>query len=161
MYERGQLGRAQPRNKVDNITTIHRNIMIIENELFIIPIDVYMRDMGIIISTWEQAIDAISDQLEEGEKEDLIRATPKVNERGRHFTTNSGLSVVWIRQGLSLRVTHSTITHEVVHASIEILKSIGISLCPKSEEAYAYLIEYLAFEAGSKLGTIPAFDQSP
>lgn len=30
MYERGQLGRAQPRNKVDNITTIHRNIMIIE-----------------------------------------------------------------------------------------------------------------------------------
>ena len=112
--------------------------------------------MGIIISTWEQAIDAISDQLEEGEKEDLIRATPKLNERGRHFTTNSGLSIVWIRQGLSLRVTHSTIIH-----SCMILKSIGISLCPKSEEAYAYLIEYLAFEAGSKLGTIPAFDQSP
>lgn len=117
--------------------------------------------MGIIISTWEQAIDAISNQLEEGEKDDLIRATTKVNERGRHFTTNSGLSVVWIRQGLSPRETHSTITHEVVHASIEILKSIGINLCPKSEEAYAYLIEHLVFEAGSKLGTIPAFDQSP
>lgn len=130
--------------------------MILENELIIIPIDVYMRDMGIIISTWEQAIDAISDQLKDGEKDDLMRATTKANERGRHFTTSSGLSVVWIRQGLSPIETHSTIIHEVVHASIEILKNIGISLCPKSEEAYAYLIEYLAFEAGSKLGTIPA-----
>lgn len=135
--------------------------MIIENKLFIIPVDVYMRDVGVIVSTWEQAIHSISDQLEEDESEELLRDYPKGNERGRYFMTNSGLSVVWIRQGQSPQVTYSTIVHEVVHASVAILKMIGISLCSKSEEAYTYLIEYLAFEASSKLGAIPAFDQSP
>lgn len=135
--------------------------MIIENKLFIIPVDVYMRDVGVIVSTWEQAIHSISDQLEEDESEELLRDYPKGNERGRYFMTNSGLSVVWIRQGQSPQVTYSTIVHEVVHASVAILKKIGISLCSKSEEAYTYLIEYLAFEASSRLGAIPSFDQSP
>ena len=135
--------------------------MIIENKLFIIPVDIYMRDVGVIVSTWEQAIHSISDQLEEDESGELLRDYPKGNERGRYFMTNSGLSVVWIRQGQSTQVTYSTIIHEVVHASVAILKKIGISLCSKSEEAYTYLIEYLAFEASSRLGAIPSFDQSP
>ena len=133
--------------------------MIIENKLFIIPVDVYMRDVGVIVSTWEQAIHSISDQLEEDEKEYLLRSTPEADDRGRYFMTNSGFSVVWIRQGQSPQATYSTIVHEVVHASVAILKRIGISLCSKSEEAYTYLIEYLTFEASSKLGAIPDFDQ--
>lgn len=133
--------------------------MIIENKLFIIPVDVYMRDVGVIVSTWEQAIHSISDQLEEDESEELLRDHPKGDERGRYFMTNSGLSVVWIRQGQSPQVTYSTIVHEVVHASVAILKRIGVSLCPESEEVYTYLIEYLTFEASSKLGLSPAFDQ--
>nr|DAK81856.1 MAG TPA: PolyVal Metallopeptidase superfamily domain [Caudoviricetes sp.] len=132
--------------------------MIIENKLFIIPVDVYMRDVGVIVSTWEQAIHSISDQLEEDESEELLRDHPKGNERGRYFMTNSGLSVVWIRQGQSPQVTYSTIVHEVVHASVAILKKIGVSLCSESEEVYTYLIEYLTFEASSKLGLSHAFD---
>lgn len=132
--------------------------MIIENKLFIIPVDVYMRDVGVIVSTWEQAIHSISDQLEEDESEELLRDYPKGDERGRYFMTNSGLSVVWIRQGQSPQVIYSTIVHEAVHASVAILKKIGISLCPESEEVYTYLIEYLTFEASSKLGLSSAFD---
>ena len=133
--------------------------MIIENKLFIIPVDVYMRDVGVIVSTWAQAIHSIRDKLEGNESEELLRDYPKGNERGRYFMTNSGLSVVWIRQGQSPQVIYSTIVHEVVHASVAILKRVGISLCPESEEAYTYLIEYLAFEASSRLGAIPDFDQ--
>ena len=135
--------------------------MMAENKLHLIPLDIYMRDVAIIISSWGDAIKAISDQMKKGERKELMRSEPLPSERGRYFTLISGLSVIWIRKGLSPTATNSTLIHEIVHASIGILKSIGVSLCSKSEEAYAYLIEYLVLEAQSKLGISHAFDRSP
>lgn len=120
-----------------------------------------MRDVALIVGTWSYALARLDDQLGKHERRELMGSKPGKIERGRFFFLDSGLAVIWIRRGQSPEVTASTLIHEITHASFGILDKVGISPCRESEEAYAYLIEYLAFEASSKLGIIPSFDQSP
>lgn len=46
---------------------------------------------------------------------------------------------------------YAVIVHEVFHAVCFIFKRVNIKLCPKSDEAWAYLIEYLTKEIYNKI----------
>lgn len=122
------------------------------NQFHLIPLDLYMRDVALIIGTWSYALARLGDQLGKHERRELMDSKPGKQERGRFFLLNSGLAVIWIRSGQSPEVTASTLIHEITHASFGILDKVGISPCRESEEAYVYLAEYLTWEAWKKLG---------
>lgn len=130
------------------------------NQFHLIPLDLYMRDVALIVGTWSYALARLDDQLGKHERRELMDSKPGKQERGRFFLLNSGLAVIWIRLGQSPEVTASTLIHEITHASFGILDKVGISPCRESEEAYAYLTEYLTWEAWKKLGVTLASDPS-
>lgn len=132
----------------------------IGNQFHLIPLDLYMRDVALIVGTWSYALARLDDQLGKHERRELMDSKPGKQERGRFFLLNSGLAVIWIRPGQSPEVTASTLIHEITHASFGILDKVGISPCRESEEAYAYLTEYLTWEAWKKLGITLASDPS-
>ena len=119
-----------------------------------------MRDVALIVGTWSYALAILDDQLGKHERREIMGYKPGKQERGRFFLLNSGLAVIWIRPGQSPEVTASTLIHEITHASFGILDKVGISPCRESEEAYAYLTEYLTWEAWKKLGITLASDPS-
>ncbi len=49
--------------------------------------------------------------------------------------------------------TINTICHESMHVTCSILGNAGLELCDKSEEAYAYLIGYVAERLGKSIDT--------
>ena len=122
-----------------------------DNQFHLIPLDLYMRDVALIVGTWNYALARLDDQLGKHERRELKDSKPGKQERGRFFFLNSGLAVIWIRPRQSPETTASTLIHEITHASFGILDKVGISPCRESEEAYAYLTEYLAWEAWKKL----------
>ena len=126
----------------------------IGNQFHLIPLDLYMRDVALIVGTWSYALGRLDDQLGKHERRELMDSKPGKQERGRFFILNSGLAVIWIRSGQSPEITASTLIHEITHASFGILDRVGISPCRESEEAYAYLTEYLTWEVWKKLGFI-------
>ncbi len=132
----------------------------IGNQFHLIPLDLYMRDVALIVGTWSYALGRLDDQLGKHERRELMDSKPGKQERGRFFLLNSGLAVIWIRSGQSPEITASTLIHEITHASFGILDKVGISPCRESEEAYAYLTEYLTWEAWKKLGITLASDPS-
>lgn len=131
-----------------------------DNQFHLIPLDLYMRDVALVVGTWSYALAMLDDQMGKHERRELMDSKPGKQERGRFFILNSGLAVIWIRSGQSPEVTASTLIHEIMHASFGILDKVGISPCRESEEAYAYLTEYLTWEAWKKLGITLASDPS-
>lgn len=55
----------------------------------------------------------------------------------------------WILAFRQDKLTPGTIAHECFHAVCGIMRSKGVYFCEESEEAYAYLLDYLISEINS------------
>ena len=88
---------------------------------------------------------------------ECFHATNQLNYHRRFYTDNelksmNGIFTVnentnnWIVSFNLNKLTHSLIAHEAFHATLAIMKQKGCKLTEESEEAYAYLLDYIVQE---------------
>ena len=57
------------------------------------------------------------------------------------------IRVIWLRKFNFQNLRHTgTLIHEAQHATISLLKYLGIELSDESEEMYAYLVEFIVMD---------------
>lgn len=64
--------------------------------------------------------------------------------RGKTCQFSSGQTVIWLPNSPQSVDELSVLNHEIFHAVTLILNKVGIRLSEDSEEAYAYLIQYVS-----------------
>lgn len=119
---------------------------------FIIPIVVYPFD--VMVSVAETDLSLVTSLLRRGiDKEDVTAICYKnPQSTGRTVMFSGGQTVLRLRKYPKCPVTKGVLAHEVFHAVHFILDRIGTPLeIEKSDESYAYLIQYLTKEIYNKL----------
>lgn len=70
----------------------------------------------------------------------------KEGREGRCTMLHSGQTVLRLYKYPKTPVQYGYLQHEIFHAVEFVMERIGMKLCRKSDEAYAYLIQYLTTE---------------
>jgi len=103
----------------------------------VIEVELYHTELYLYVGPNPEACKAIS-------KDFLILAQPSSANGGFMMELSKEDSVVYLVWVSSLNKKDlGYLVHEMLHASIAILRNAGLSLGPKSEEAYTYLTEFL------------------
>ena len=101
---------------------------------------VYDRDIYFILSSQELASKFVASRFE-------TPPFPEDDSDGESVETEEGKFLIWIEPYDDSPEWYAVLTHEVMHTTFEILKSIGISLRDESEEAYTYYADSLIRQA--------------
>ena len=70
-------------------------------------------------------------------------------------TNGSRGLLVWVQRFDGTPETHGTLSHELWHATTQMMRDAGVKLCDDSEEAYAYLFGHLHRQSLRKLEPKP------
>lgn len=122
------------------------------NKLHTIGIDLFGREVLVMVSDYTRFLEYINPHVDREELNEMKENAPRDSVNGEAFLLNSGDAVIWIRDAFSQETTATILIHESSHVAIKMLKDIGVTLTDESEEVYAYMIQYIAKEAMSKLG---------
>lgn len=107
----------------------------------LIPIPLYRQDLLVVIGTREELKQSLAELLDDKEFERTWREVKEPSKEpadGTTYKLESGSNLIHITNQ-----TLEIMTHELYHATQNILNGIGVRPSPDSEEAYAYLIGYL------------------
>lgn len=63
---------------------------------------------------------------------------------------NKGVYVLWLKEPPDTPFGIGVMSHEVLHLAVNIMKHVGIEPSDSSEEAYAYLVQFLTKSIMSK-----------
>ena len=119
------------------------------HKLFIIKLVVYPFDVMIYFGKDQQPLyKELSKYISADEIQELRE---KQITRGNSVIFNNGASLIRMSNIPRSINDLATLNHEVFHIVFFILQKIGIELCPKSDEAFAYLIEYINKEIYKKI----------
>lgn len=122
------------------------------DKLHTVRIDLFRREVLVIVSDYTTFIGHLNPHLDREELNELKENAPRSSVNGEAFMLNSGDAVIWIRDVFSQETTATILIHEASHVAIKMLQDIGVPLTDESEEIYAYMTQYIATEAMSKLG---------
>ena len=108
------------------------------------PIDLFKHGVKVIFGSEEELLaSAQKDGLKEEVKESL-------KELGcfkmATFLLSTGDAIIYGKDFKHINSEYATISHEIFHAVSHVLRNVGIEHTPDTEEAYAYIIEYLTQE---------------
>lgn len=117
---------------------------------FIVPLVVYPFDVAVIINK-------SNDETEEFLKKHGVDYTD-ANVRS-DSSTRKGRTIIFKGNQTLIRMFdfektptgYGYLAHEIFHAVEFVMERIGMKLCHKSDEAYAYLIQYLSTKIYEKL----------
>ena len=70
---------------------------------------------------------------------------------GKSIMFPTGQTLLWMHEKPKSVYGLSILSHEIFHCACFILERVGIVYCENSDEAYAYLIQFLTEEIYSKL----------
>lgn len=70
---------------------------------------------------------------------------------GKSVMFSSGQTLLWLKETPNSISALATLNHEIFHCVCFILERAGITYSDKSDEAFAYLIEYLTNQIYGKL----------
>ena len=70
---------------------------------------------------------------------------------GKAIILDTNQTVLWLREKPTTPTDFGLLSHEIYHCTGFILRSIGIQYSEETEEAYAYLIQYLTEQIYKKL----------
>lgn len=107
----------------------------------LIPVPLYRQDLLVVIGTRAELKKSLEEVLEAEEFEQTwkeVKEPSKEPADGTTYKLASGSNLIHITNP-----TLEIMTHELYHATHNILNGIGVRPSPDSEEAYAYLIGYL------------------
>ena len=119
---------------------------------FIIPLVVYPFDIMVSLGeTDEQLFHKFKKtNVEENEYDNAKYGSN--NCRGRYCLFRCGASLIRLRKPPVTPEDYGYLQHEIFHAASTILWKVGVNLEPRvSDEAYAYLIQYLTEQIYSKI----------
>lgn len=129
------------------------------NKLHRVSIDLFGREVLVMVSDYTTLLGYLNPHVDREELNELKENAPRDSVNGEAFLLNSGDAVIWIRDAFSQETTATILIHEASHVAIKMLKDIGVTLTDESEEVYAYMIQYIAKEAMSKLGLTITTDE--
>lgn len=72
--------------------------------------------------------------------------------KGKTVMFKGGQTLLWLRQKPNSIQDLSILNHEIFHCSCFILEKVGIRYSKKSDEAYAYLIQFLSKKIYNEIG---------
>ncbi|WP_270546562.1 hypothetical protein [Butyricimonas paravirosa] len=113
----------------------------VKNKPYIISIDIYQHDILVFFGNKELLINELEKYLEPDQIEEFDTCVQKG--RGHTYMFDTGQLVLYMPNVPKRIDDFVTLNHEIFHCTILILKRIGVSLSDDSEEAYAYLYEYI------------------
>jgi len=119
--------------------------------MFIVRCDVYPVDIMFYFEKEKSVvIKKLSDYLDSEDLEYLESAS--FESRGKAVLFKEPKVLIWMPEKPNCMITLSTVAHEIFHATCMILERIGIKYGDDSDEAYAYLLQFITREAYSQLG---------
>ncbi len=119
---------------------------------FIIPLVVYPFNVMVSFGqTDDDLLKTLSNSLTDDEIKDKEFWSVEKNGHGRTVLFGSGQTLIRMPKVPKTSKEYGSLQHEIFHATEFILSHIGMSLCKKSDEAYAYLIGYLTTEIYKKI----------
>lgn len=111
-----------------------------------IHVSVYSVDVILLIGPRELLVPWVKNpqNIKNSMRDALLANIIKANQRGTpsgstFFVGPGGGSLIWLPENTDPGV----FTHEVSHVTHHIFKAKGIELCDESDEAFAYLLEYI------------------
>lgn len=72
--------------------------------------------------------------------------------RGKSIMFSSGQTLLWLERKPKTVFDLAVLSHEIFHCACFILARVGIKYSKKSDEAFAYLIQYISNEIYKNLG---------
>lgn len=116
---------------------------------FIIPLVVY--PFQVMVSIGEPDDVLKKKLISHGVDMSQIILTHSETQRGRCIIFGGNQTLIRMYKPVKTAEDYGSLQHEIFHATEFILERIGMTLCKKSDEAYAYLIGYLTTEIYKKL----------
>lgn len=116
----------------------------------IIPIDIYSTDCLVVFGNKEELEAELYKLCGVG---DWVVHTDDIDEQccGKAIRLSSGQIVLWMPQKPHDAKDYGVLAHYIFHCASFLMERIGVSPSSESEEAYAYLIQYLTKEITSFL----------
>lgn len=111
---------------------------------FIVDYHLYPFDVMVSTDTLENVIREIERsgyKLDDEEKRHL-----EMDGRGRCVMLKGSATVIRLKHAPDSPANIASLSHEIFHAVVFLFDQIGIKLCNKSDEAFAYAIEYMTRE---------------
>lgn len=71
---------------------------------------------------------------------------------GKSLMFSSGQTILWLKDKPNSARGLATLNHEIFHCACFVMDKVGIVYSESSDEAFAYLIEYITIQIYSKLG---------
>lgn len=104
--------------------------------------DIYKRDVVFYFNTKKEEILKDITTLTEITEEETKLILKPISE-GRTILLDSGVIVIIIREIPRLSRWKGVLAHEIFHAACFMLHRAGLSFADNSDEAYAYLIDFI------------------
>ncbi|HMT01783.1 MAG TPA: hypothetical protein PKD00_00495 [Burkholderiales bacterium] len=84
-------------------------------------------------------------------KEDIEYLKTIEFHRGKSIMFTSGQTLLWLKEEPNNPETLAILNHEIFHCVCFIMEKVGIKFSDDSDEAFAYLIEYVSKQIYKKL----------
>lgn len=117
---------------------------------FIINLEVYPFDVMVSIGETDEAVVKMFEKkgIEMGEE---AKEAIKIRGKARTIMLVGGQSLLRLPKHPETNFEYAVLQHEIFHVVEFVMSKIGIKLCNKSDEAYAYLIQFLTLKIYNKL----------
>ena len=108
----------------------------------IINIDMYEQDLLVVFGSKKYLESRLSNLVSKS------KAAKSVSNIGvavghSYFDTELGVYYIWMREKPNEAQTFSILSHEIFHFATALMEKVGMKLTEESEEAYAYLIQFI------------------
>jgi hypothetical protein len=113
---------------------------------------IYERSISLYVGGTEQDLYAAVPSPKFNRSDEEVTEGPDINNDGCqfHIKEPDETFVVWIS-----RRDPQLLHHELFHLTLDVLETVGLSLTPESEEAYAYWTAHIFADAYDRLFGLP------
>lgn len=118
---------------------------------FILPHGTYPFDVMVSIGETEAEVKKRLLRYYEKHKVDEIEIDKSNTCQGRAIMLESNQSILWLRKYPKSHIDYGYLQHEIFHLVEMLFERIGIKLCRKSAEAFAYQVQFLTENIYKKL----------
>lgn len=124
------------------------NKVMVKNKPYIINVDLYKHDILVFFGDKNVLIKKLEKYFEYYQIDKFNRCIK--TEKGCAYMVDTGQLILYMPNIPKKLDDFVILNHEIFHCTTLILKRIGVFLSPESEEAYAYLLEYITQKVFSK-----------
>lgn len=110
---------------------------------FIVEIELYSTDLLVVVGDIEGAIKWLDNKNVSEDDIEFVKSSCNTGSQGTTCLLSNNALFIRLIHSPTTREYKGILAHEVFHATSILLGSRGMSLVKESEEAYAYLLEFI------------------